>query len=54
MSIVCVCLTVKIQLDNTKTFKYSIILHRYVPSHVCPLPPLKNSGSAPVNMNGLC
>ena len=26
MSIVCVCVTVKIQFDNTKTCKYSIIL----------------------------
>ena len=55
MSIVCICVTVKIKFDNTGTCTYS----KYSPSaqllchaRVWP-PPLKNSGSAPVGIR-LC
>ena len=50
--LLCVCVTVKIQFDNTSTCKYSIILKlrsvTLLPRSLG-LPLFKNSGSAPVH-----
>ena len=47
MSIAGVCVTVKIQFDNSSTCKYSIILTLCLASSCVWAPVLKNSGSAP-------
>ena len=54
MSIACVCMTVKIQFDNTRICKYYILSYSPSAQSHCALsrlgPLFKNSGCAPENV----